>query len=87
SFDLPSLMPKMATLGTDQLASKISGLTLENGALTDKNAHIVEKTANGVAGVNLTKAELSGAKNVINFKDQEMTLTDASGYNFEVSYP
>ncbi|NHW78320.1 DUF1189 domain-containing protein, partial [Escherichia coli] len=54
---------------------------------TDKNAHIVEKTANGVAGVNLTKAELSGAKKVINFKDQEMTLTDASGYTFEVSYP
>ncbi|CCQ21685.1 Maltodextrose utilization protein malA [Listeria monocytogenes N53-1] len=40
-----------------------------------------------MAGVNLTKAELSGAKNVINFKDQEMTLTDASGYTFEVSYP
>ncbi|MBC2259976.1 DUF1189 family protein [Listeria sp. FSL L7-0091] len=87
SFDLLSLMPKMATLGTDQLATEISGLTLENGELTDKNAHIVEKSANGVAGVNLTKAELSGAKNIINFKDQEMTLTDASGYTFEVSYP
>lgn len=36
SFDLPSLMPKMAALGTDQLATEVSALTLENGELTDK---------------------------------------------------
>lgn len=87
SFDLPEIMPGMAALGTDQLANDIQGLSLENGELTDKNAHLVEKSANGVSGVNLTDAELGNAKNVINFKNSEMVLKDASGYTFQVSYP
>ncbi|PZF90736.1 DUF1189 domain-containing protein [Listeria ivanovii] len=87
SFDLPEIMPGMATLGTDQFANDIQSLSLENGELTDKNAHLVEKSNAGVAGVNLTDAELRGAENVINLKVNEMQLKDASGYTFEVTYP
>ncbi|MBC1442365.1 DUF1189 family protein [Listeria seeligeri] len=87
SFDLPEIMPGMAALGTDQFANDIKNLSLENGELTDKNTHLVEKSDTGVAGVNLTDAELRGAENVINLKANEMQLKDASGYTFEVSYP
>ncbi|MHC5375038.1 hypothetical protein ACYSNU_14700 [Enterococcus sp. LJL120] len=88
-FSLADSLPEVAALLDDQTAAAFSELPIENGELETSESTILNQSADGIVGVNLTEAELAGQTTVVNFTPTTWQITGLQGereYSFELYY-